>query len=95
MYGVSMRFKLILVSIVLLVFLWGFGYVTLIKHRPGLFVSCIVVSVAALVWAMYTDVADYGELKFGRRTTALVFSGAMFSQKMGWVVGGVISLIGA
>lgn len=45
----------------------------------------------ALVWSMYTDVADYGELKFKRRTTALVFSGAMFSQKMGWVVGGVLA----
>lgn len=45
----------------------------------------------ALVWAMYTDVADYGELKFGRRTTALVFSGAMFSQKMGWVMGGAMA----
>ncbi len=45
----------------------------------------------ALVWAMYTDVADYGELTFGRRTTALVFSGAMFSQKMGWVMGGALA----
>ena len=45
----------------------------------------------ALVWAMYTDVADYGELKFGRRTTALVFSAAMFSQKMGLMMGGTLS----
>jgi len=45
----------------------------------------------ALVWAMYTDVADYGELKFGRRTTALVFSAAMFAQKMGLMMGGTMS----
>ena len=45
----------------------------------------------ALVWSMYTDVADYGELTYGRRTTALVFSGAMFSQKMGWVMGGSLA----
>ncbi|HSH09474.1 MAG TPA: MFS transporter, partial [Oceanipulchritudo sp.] len=45
----------------------------------------------ALVWAMYTDVADYGELKFGRRTTALVFSAAMFAQKMGLMMGGTLS----
>ncbi|MGC9452937.1 MAG: MFS transporter [Oceanipulchritudo sp.] len=44
-----------------------------------------------LVWAMYTDVADYGELKFGRRTTALVFSAAMFAQKMGLMMGGTLS----
>jgi GPH family glycoside/pentoside/hexuronide:cation symporter len=45
----------------------------------------------ALVWAMYTDVADYGELKFGRRTTGLVFSSAIFAQKMGLMIGGVLS----
>jgi GPH family glycoside/pentoside/hexuronide:cation symporter len=45
----------------------------------------------ALVWAMYTDVADYGELKFGRRTTALVFSAAMFAQKMGLMMGGTLA----
>jgi GPH family glycoside/pentoside/hexuronide:cation symporter len=45
----------------------------------------------ALVWAMYTDVADYGELKFGRRTTGLVFSAAIFAQKMGLMIGGSLS----
>ncbi|MBJ7391772.1 MAG: MFS transporter [Chthoniobacterales bacterium] len=45
----------------------------------------------ALVWALYTDVADYGEWKFGRRATGLVFSGAMFAQKMGLTIGGTIS----
>lgn len=42
----------------------------------------------ALVWALYADVADYGERKFGRRATALVFSAAMFAQKMGLTLGG-------
>ena len=45
----------------------------------------------ALVWAMYTDVADYGEYQFGRRTTGLVFSAAMFAQKMGLMMGGTLS----
>lgn len=45
----------------------------------------------ALVWAMYADVADYGEWKFGRRSTALVFSAAMFAQKMGLTIGGTLS----
>ena len=52
----------------------------------------------ALVWAIYTDVADYGEWKSGRRLTGLAFSAAMFSQKLGisigsslcgWILGGV------
>lgn len=45
----------------------------------------------ALVWSIYTDVADYGEWKFGRRTTGLVFSAAMFAQKMGLTIGGGLS----
>jgi GPH family glycoside/pentoside/hexuronide:cation symporter len=45
----------------------------------------------ALVWAMYADVADYGEWKFNRRSTALVFSAAMFAQKMGLTIGGSLS----
>jgi len=42
----------------------------------------------ALVWAIYTDVADYGEWKFGRRTTGLAFATAIFSQKVGMSIGG-------
>ncbi|WP_309400388.1 MFS transporter [Cerasicoccus maritimus] len=45
----------------------------------------------ALVWAIYTDVADYGEWRFGRRATGLVFSAAMFAQKMGLTIGGGLS----
>jgi GPH family glycoside/pentoside/hexuronide:cation symporter len=45
----------------------------------------------ALVWAMYADVADYGEWKYGRRTTALVFSAAQFAQKFGLTIGGGLS----
>lgn len=44
----------------------------------------------ALVWSMYGDVADYGEWKFNRRTTALVFSAAQFAQKLGLTIGGVL-----
>jgi len=40
-----------------------------------------------LVWAMYTDTADYGEWKSGRRTTGLVFSSLQFAQKLGLALG--------
>jgi GPH family glycoside/pentoside/hexuronide:cation symporter len=36
---------------------------------------------------MYADTADYGEWKFGRRTTGLLFSASVFSQKVGLAVG--------
>lgn len=51
----------------------------------------------ALVWAIYTDVADYGEWKSGRRVTGLAFSAAMFAQKLGISIGGSVCgwLLGA
>lgn len=52
------------------------------------FVGTIIVGpTPAIVWSMYADVADYGEWKFGRRTTGLIFSGLLFSQKMGLAIG--------
>lgn len=45
----------------------------------------------ALVWAIYTDVADYGEWRFGRRTTGLAFATAIFSQKVGISIGGGVA----
>lgn len=44
----------------------------------------------AIVWSMYADCADYGEWKFGRRSTGLVFSAAVFAQKIGIAVGGAM-----
>ena len=36
---------------------------------------------------MYADTADYGEWKYGRRATGLVFSASTMSQKFGWAIG--------
>ena len=46
---------------------------------------------APLVWSMYGDVADYGEWRFKRRTTGLVFSASMFAQKFGLTIGAGLS----
>jgi GPH family glycoside/pentoside/hexuronide:cation symporter len=43
---------------------------------------------SALIWAMFADVADYGEWKFGRRSTGLVYSASLFSLKTGLMVAG-------
>jgi glycoside/pentoside/hexuronide:cation symporter, GPH family len=47
---------------------------------------------AALVWAMYTDAADYGEWKTGRRATGLVMSACTMAQKFGYTFGGALGL---
>ena len=45
-----------------------------------------------LLWSMYADTADYSEYKTGRRATGLVFSASSMSQKLGWTLGGAITL---
>ncbi|GJM11242.1 MAG: MFS transporter [Lysobacteraceae bacterium] len=40
-----------------------------------------------LTWSMYADTADYNEWRTGRRATALTFSAATFSQKLGGALG--------
>jgi GPH family glycoside/pentoside/hexuronide:cation symporter len=48
---------------------------------------------AALVWAMYTDAADYGEWKNGRRATGLVMSACTMAQKLGYTLGGALVVL--
>lgn len=45
---------------------------------------------SALTWALYGDVADYGEYKYGRRSTGLIYSASLFSIKTGILVGGFL-----
>jgi GPH family glycoside/pentoside/hexuronide:cation symporter len=46
--------------------------------------------VSVLQWAMYTDTADYSELKTGRRATGLVMSASLFALKLGVALGASI-----
>lgn len=45
-----------------------------------------------LTWSMYADTADYNEWKHGRRATAMTFSAATFSQKLGGALGSAVML---
>ena len=52
-----------------------------------------------LVFSMYADTADYSEYKHHRRSTAMIFSAAAFSQKLGGafagaIIGGVLGSMG-
>ncbi|WP_394749056.1 MFS transporter [Spongiimicrobium salis] len=52
-----------------------------------------------LAFSMYADTADYTEWKTGRRATAMTFSAAIFSQKLGgalasFAIGGVLATMG-
>lgn len=61
-------------------------------NLPLLYACNIVASFAAgptpaIVWSLYADTADYGEWKFGRRATGLIFSVTVFVQKVGLAIG--------
>lgn len=45
-----------------------------------------------LTWSMYADAADYNEWKTGNRATAMTFSAATFSQKLGSAAGSAAML---
>lgn len=45
-----------------------------------------------LLWSMYADSADWSEWKTGRRATGLVFSASSMTQKLGWTLGGSVTL---
>jgi GPH family glycoside/pentoside/hexuronide:cation symporter len=49
--------------------------------------SLTVGPVAVLLWSMYADSADYSQWKNNRRATGLIFSAAMFAQKVGASIG--------
>ena len=53
--------------------------------------SFISVSAFPLLWAMFSDTADYSEWKNHRRATGLIFSASSMSQKLGWALGGSIA----
>ena len=62
------------------------------QNLPVLYALNIIASLAAgptpaIVWSMYADTADYGEWKFGRRATGLIFSATVFVQKVGLAIG--------
>lgn len=56
-------------------------------YGMNIFASFVAGPTPAIVWSMYADTADYGEWKFGRRTTGLVFSATVFVQKIGLAIG--------
>lgn len=55
------------------------------------FISACAGSIFPLLWSMYADIADWSELRTGRRATGLIFSSSSMSQKFGWAIGGTMT----
>lgn len=54
----------------------------------NILVSYFIGVVSVLQWAIYADAADFGEWKFGRRSTALIMAASLFALKLGLTFGG-------
>lgn len=57
----------------------------------NILVSFFFGSVSVLQWAIYTDTADFGDWKFGRRATALIMAASLFALKLGLTFGGAFT----
>lgn len=68
----------------------GKGDIILIMTLQILISMCAG-SIFPLLWSMYADIADYSELRTGRRATGLIFSSSSMSQKFGWTLGGAVT----
>ncbi len=62
----------------------------LLIYAVNILVSFFFGSVAVVQWAIYTDTADYGEWKFGRRATGLIMAASLFALKLGLTLGGAL-----
>lgn len=49
-------------------------------------------AIPVFIFAMFADVTDYHEWKFGQRATGLVIAGIMFAIKLGVAIGGSLTL---
>jgi GPH family glycoside/pentoside/hexuronide:cation symporter len=60
----------------------------LLMYSLNVIISFFMGAVSVLQWAIYTDTADYGEWKFGRRATGLIMAASLFALKLGLAFGG-------
>ena len=88
--------KLLATSLTFITAFCLFSFYFIPKEMYGLMLAVNAVGsfmmgpTSALTWSMYGDVADYGQFKFGRRSTGLIHSASLFSLKTGSMLAGLI-----
>ncbi|MEM9160736.1 MAG: MFS transporter, partial [Verrucomicrobiota bacterium] len=55
-------------------------------------IAFVAAPMMPLFWSMIADTADYGAVKFGHRSTGIIFSAGTASQKIGWTIGPAIAM---
>lgn len=82
---------MLIATVLSIIFYWLTpGQLVLIFVFQALISTCAGI-IFPLLWSMYADIADYSELKCGRRATGLIFSSSSMSQKLGWTLGGALT----
>ena len=82
----------VLGAIFLVVAYWARPEQIVLIFALQLFYSAVTGPTSAVLWAMFADSGDYSEWRTGRRATGLVFSAAGMSNKLGWAIGGPVSI---
>jgi GPH family glycoside/pentoside/hexuronide:cation symporter len=54
--------------------------------------SFVAAPMMPIFWSMIADTADYGAVKFGHRSTGIIFSAGTASQKIGWSIGPAVAM---
>ncbi len=54
--------------------------------------SFVAAPMMPIFWSMIADTADYGAVKFGHRSTGVIFSAGTASQKIGWSIGPAVAM---
>ena len=57
-----------------------------------LLIALVAAPMMPLFWSMIADTADYGAVKFGHRSTGIIFSAGTASQKIGWSIGPAVAM---
>jgi GPH family glycoside/pentoside/hexuronide:cation symporter len=65
---------------------------------PQMIINQVLIAFVAapmmpLFWSMIADTADYGAVKFGHRSTGIIFSAGTASQKIGWTIGPALAML--
>jgi GPH family glycoside/pentoside/hexuronide:cation symporter len=56
-------------------------------------IAFVAAPMMPLFWSMIADTADYGAVKFGHRSTGIIFSAGTASQKIGWTIGPALAML--
>ncbi len=58
-----------------------------------LLIALVAAPMSPIFWSMIADTADYGAVKFGHRSTGIIFSAGTASQKIGFSIGPAIAML--